>query len=419
MTSPQISSTNSFWQTFSAAPHRLFFFSGAIQLILPLLLWSIELIGRYTDIWAPLKTTIPTTWAHGFIMIYGLFIFFILGFLMTVFPRWMKTKSIEKAHYIPVFIWLNAGLFIFEISLFFNSSSIFSSVFSGLAIFLFGWIQAIIILYKTFKSAPAQNKRYETVILAALSFGAVGIANYGWWVFSDNWLFMQLAINIGIWLYLLPLLFTVSHRMLPFFSSNIIDNYKVFQPAYTLWIFLAGCIGHFTLSIYEQTEWLFLVDIPLAAIALLHTIRWQLQHSFKDRLLGVLHTAFLWLFIGLTLFSIQSVVLQISGEFILGQSPLHALTIGFFVSLLIAMASRVTMGHSGRMLILDRTSWALFIGIQLAAISRVLSDLLFDSALISNQLNLIAVGLLLISLSIWFVKYAPMYLSRRVDGHDG
>jgi len=415
MTSPQQPSAKSFWHTFSAAPHRLFFFSGAVQLILPLLLWSIELIGRYTNIWPPLNTIIPSTWTHGFIMIYGLFIFFILGFLMTVFPRWMNTKTIEKEQYLSPFIWLNVGLIIFELSLFFNPSSIFS----GLAIFLFGWVVAIRILYKTFKAAPAQNKRYETVVLGALSCGAFGVASFGWWIFSDNWLFMQLAITIGIWLYLMPLLFTVSHRMLPFFSSNIIANYNIFQPAYTLWIFLAGCISHFILSMYNQSEWLFLADIPLAAVALLHTIRWQLHRSFKDRLLAVLHMAFFWLFIGLTLFSLQSLILQFTGDFILGRSPLHAITIGFFASLLIAMASRVTLGHSGRMLILDRISWGLFIGLQLAAITRVLSDLLFNDALLSNNFNLIAAALWLISLSIWFVKYAPMYLTGRVDGRDG
>ncbi len=334
---------------------------------------------------------------------------------MTVFPRWMNTKAIEKEHYVSTFIWLNVGLFIFEISLFFNTSSIFS----GLGIFLFGWLQGIFILYKSYKNAPAQNKRYEKVALGALIFGALGIASYGWWLLSDNWQFIQLAFTIGIWLYLLPLLFSVSHRMLPFFSSNIIDNYKVFQPAYSLWIFIVGCLGHFSLSLLDQTEWLFISDIPLAAIVLLHTIRWRIQHSFKDRLLAVLHMAFFWLFIGLSLFSLQSLLLQFSGEFILGRSPLHAITIGFFSSLLIAMASRVTLGHSGRMLVLDKASWFLFLGLQLTAVMRIAADLQFDSVLLSNNLNLIAAALWLLCMSIWFIKYAPMYLSRRADGRDG
>ena len=404
-----------FWNIFSAAPHRLFFFSGAIQLILPLLIWSVELIGRYTDFWPPLNMIFPIAWAHGFVMIFGLFIFFIFGFLMTVFPRWMNAPLISKDDYSATFLWLNTGLIIFELSLF----SSHTSALSGLLIFLFGWLYGVFALYRSFKSAPKQNKRYETILLLALIAGSMGVASFAMWIFNNNWLFLQISISIGLWLYLLPILFTVSHRMLPFFSSNIISDYKIFQPGITLWIFLSACIGHFILDQLNLLSWLFITDIPLAAIALLHSIRWQLHRSFKDRLLAVLHMAFFWLFIGMTLFSIQSLLLVFNGEYILNKAPLHAITIGFFTSMLIAMASRVTMGHSGRMLHLDSISWYLFIGLQLAAFSRVIAELQFDNLMQSNVFNLIAASLWLISLGIWFIKYAPIYLSRRVDGNEG
>lgn len=406
----------SFWNTFSAAPHRLFFFSGAIQLILPLLIWSIELTGRYTSLWSPIDTVIAATWAHGFVMIYGIFIFFIFGFLMTVFPRWMMNAPlINKEDYSSIFIWLNVGLFVFEISLFTSRPS----ALSGLGIFIFGWFYGVYTLYRCFKAAPKQSKRYETVLLAALTSGGIGIICYAVWLYTDNWLFIELSFNIGLWLFLLPVLFTVSHRMLPFFSSNVISNYTIYQPAKTLWFFLAACIAHFLLEQFHQQSWLFVADTPLAAIALLHSIRWRIQHSFKDRLLAVLHMAFFWLFIGMALYSVQSLLSLFTGEYILNKAPLHAITIGFFTSLLVAMASRVTMGHSGRMLHLDNISWYLFIGVQLAAISRILAELEFNNLFDNHIFNLVAAALWLISLSTWYIKYAPMYLSRRVDGREG
>lgn len=404
-----------FWNTFSAAPHRLFFFSGALQLIVPLLIWSVELVGRYTNLWSPIDTIIPATWAHGFVMTFGLFIFFIFGFLMTVFPRWMNAPLISKEDYTATFIWLNIGIIVFELSLF-NSRS---AALSGLGIFMFGWFYGAFALFRCYKSAPAQSKRYETVLLFALITGGLGVASYAWWLFSDNWQFINLSLNMGLWLYLLPVLFTVSHRMLPFFSSNVIDNYTMFHPSVTLWMFLAGCVGHFILDQLHLQSWLFITDIPLAAIALTHSIRWQLHRSFKDRLLAVLHMAFFWLFIGMTLFSVQSLLLQLNGDYILNKAPLHAITIGFCASLLIAMASRVTMGHSGRMLHLDSISWYLFIGLQIAAIFRILAELQFNNMIENNVFNLIAAALWLISLITWFVKYAPMYLTRRVDGREG
>jgi uncharacterized protein involved in response to NO len=407
--------TNPIWNNFSAAPHRLFFFSGAIQLILPILFWLIELSGRYTDLISPLETVIPSTWAHGFIMIYGIFIFFIYGFLMTVFPRWMNSQAIEKDLYLASFVWLNAGLFIFEISIFFSRDSLLS----GLVIFLLGWLHGIYTLYQSLKNSPAQDKFYERILLSALSAGAIGILSFIWFIYSDQWQYIALSFNAGIWLFLLPVLFSVSHRMLPFFSSNVIDNYSLYQPRLTLWIFIIGCSLHFFLEQKHLSHWLFIVDIPLAITALTHSIRWQLHRSFKNRLLAVLHMAFFWLFIGLSLLSIQSLILFLSGEYILNKAPIHALTIGFISSMLIAMVSRVTMGHSGRPLILDNISWYLFIGIQLAAISRILADIQFDSVIYSNSFNLIAASLWLTSLSAWCLKYAPMYLKKRIDGKPG
>ena len=407
--------TSSTWNNFSAAPHRLFFFSGAIQLILPLLFWSIELTGRYTDLISPLETVIPSTWAHGFLMIYGIFIFFIYGFLMTVFPRWMNSPAIVKDLYLASFVWLNAGLIIFEISIFYSRDSLLS----GLVVFLLGWLHGIYTLYKSLKNSPAQDTFYERILLSALSAGAIGVLSFIWFIYSDQWQFISLSFNAGIWLFLLPILFSVSHRMLPFFSSNVIDNYSVYQPRFTLWICIIGCSLHFFLEQKHLSQWLFVVDIPLAITALAHSVRWQLQSSFKNRLLAVLHMAFFWLFIGLSLLSIQSLILFISGEYILNKAPIHALTIGFISSMLIAMASRVTMGHSGRQLILDNVTWYLFIGIQLAAASRILADIQLETITHSNNFNLLAASLWLISLTIWCLKYAPMYLKKRIDGKPG
>ncbi|HED34145.1 MAG TPA: NnrS family protein [Gammaproteobacteria bacterium] len=405
----------SFWNTFSAAPHRLFFFSGAIQLVLPLLLWCIELTGRYTGLWSPIETVIPTTWAHGFVMVYGVFIFFISGFLLTVFPRWMNGRPIEKSSYTAVFIWLNAGIIIFELGLFHS----LTTAFSGIIILLIGWFYGISVLYQSYKNSPAQSRRYETVLLLALTCGGTGMASYAGWIYTNQWLFLELSRNIGFWLYLMPVLFTVSHRMIPFFSKSVIADYKIFQPAITLWGFLAGCIAHFVLLQQHADNWLFIADIPMAAIALLHSIRWQFHRSFQDRLTGVLHMAFFWVFAGMSLFSIQSLLLLMSGEYILNKAPLHAISIGFFASLLVAMASRVSMGHSGRVLKLDNISGLVFIGIQLAAVMRILSDIEYDNTLLSHGFNLTAALLWLLCMSTWFIKYVPMYLNVRIDGKEG
>ncbi len=404
-----------FWETFTAAPHRMMFFAGAIQLILPVFFWSLELIGRHTELWSPLDILIPATWAHGFIMLYSVFTFFIFGFLMTVYPRWMNGALVPKDSYVSTFVWMVIGILTFEIGIFFN----LLMAATGIAIFLFGWAIGQWSLFKVYRTAPAQNKNYETILNFALSAGWLSAASFLLWLVTDNWVFQQFSIKAGIWVFLLPILFTVGHRMIPFFSSSVLPEYEIYQPRWTLLVMIAACITHVSLDVLELPQWLFLADLPLATVALLHTIKWQFKRSFKDKLLAVLHMAFLWLGIGMTLFSVQSLYLLATGELILGKSPLHAITIGFFTSLLIAMASRVSLGHSGRMLILDNIAWAMFLGLQVVAIFRILADISAVNSLFGLSFNVLAILVWLICISTWVSRFGPFYLTVRADGRPG
>lgn len=403
------------WTTFTSAPHRMMFFAGAIQLLLPVLFWSIELIGRYTELWTPLEIAIPSTWAHGFIMLYGVFVFFIFGFLFTVYPRWMNGPLVPRDSYISTFIWLSLGMILFELGLFFNS--LLATI--GLSIFLFGWAYGLYALLKVYWAAPAQNKIYETILNIALTGGWLGAASFLTWMLTDDWFYLSFSLKAGIWIFMLPVLFTVSHRMLPFFSSSVIRNYIVVQPRWSLFGLIAASIGHLILDLAQLPQWLFLVDIPMAAIAIFHSVKWDLPGSFVDRLLAVLHMAFLWLGIGMTLYSVQSLYLLLTDELILTRAPLHAITIGYFSSLLVAMASRVSYGHSGRMLILDNIIWALFLGIQLTAVFRILSDTTSLNQIFGLNLNIIAVLLWVLCMAGWVIRFGPVYLSQRVDGKPG
>ena len=405
----------SMWKTFIAAPHRMMFFAGSIQLILPLIIWSIELTGRYTELWTPLDATIPTSWAHAFIMLYGVFSFFIFGFLMTVYPRWMNGAEINKNMYISAFIWLATGMIIFEAGVYF---SLPLAVF-GLITFIIGWLISLSALFKVFREASTDNKRYEKIINLSLISGLLGAISFLYYLINNDWSSLFVSIKIGTWLFLLPVLFSVSHRMLPFFSSNIISNYKIYNPVWTLYVMLISCYGHFILELLHFNEWLFVFDLPLAYIALLHTFKWQIHKSFKDRLLTVLHLAFLWLGIAMLLFSLQSLTLLISGEFILAQAPLHALSIGFFSSLLIAMATRVSLGHSGRPLTLDTINWRIFLALQGVVVCRILADTQLQNSIHYFSFNVIASILWILCIGLWFLRFAPFYLTARADGRTG
>jgi uncharacterized protein involved in response to NO len=199
----------------------------------------------------------------------------------------------------------------------------------------------------------------------------------------------------------------------------VIEDYSVFQPRWSLALMLTGCVIHLLLQLNYLIEWLFVVDLPMALVAWYHSYRWGLHRSLDNKLLAVLHIGFVWLGIGLALFSVQSLYLQFNAALILGKAPLHAITIGFVSSMLIAMASRVTLGHSGRALHLDTLSWWLFIGLQVTAILRVLADVNQLSSLAGLSLNVLAALTWVLVLGAWVIRFAPIYLRARIDGKPG
>jgi uncharacterized protein involved in response to NO len=74
------------------------------------------------------------------------------------------------------------------------------------------------------------------------------------------------------------------------------------------------------------------------------------------------HFAFAWLAVALALAALADVAAAARRTpGLIGRAPLHALGLGFFGGMLMAMVTRVTLGHSGRPLVLDALTWRLFL----------------------------------------------------------
>ncbi|MEO8330994.1 MAG: NnrS family protein, partial [Gallionella sp.] len=82
------------------------FFGGALQSLVAMCWWLIELLTRQGAAGHASAWSISPAAAHGYLMIYGIFPFFIFGFLMTTYPRWMNGKEIRMHHYMTSFVLL-------------------------------------------------------------------------------------------------------------------------------------------------------------------------------------------------------------------------------------------------------------------------------------------------------------------------
>jgi uncharacterized protein involved in response to NO len=400
---------------FFLKPHRVMFFTGSFQIMAVILFWLSELTGRYTDLWPPLDITVSSTWAHTFFMIYGVFIFFIFGFLMTTYPRWLNTEDIPSKHYLPCFFLMSAGIVLIYSGLFISRPL----VLSGLAVFTCGWAFGLLALLNVYFNPGKKPSSYETIISIVITFGLICCAcNFFWLLTYKQWLF-QVLFTGGIWLFLLPVLITVCYRMIPFFSSAVLENYVMHRPGWSLPLIIVCLCGHAITELSGEIQWSFLFDFPLAITALYLSYRWEFLRSFKAPLLTVLHVGFLWLSIAMLLYAVQSLVLFINGEHILGRAPLHATGIGFVSSMMLAMATRVSLGHSGRALMASKIVLACFCLLQLAAVSRIFSEIPQFFQIWSNHLNLAAAIIWILSFGIWVSIFMPIYIKPRIDGNPG
>ena len=89
------------WASLSAAPHRLFFLAGAIQSMLALLLWTSLLAGRLLG-HAP-ALPMPPAWLHAWLLLFGMFPFFVTGFTLTAIPNWLGERGIARDVYVRAF----------------------------------------------------------------------------------------------------------------------------------------------------------------------------------------------------------------------------------------------------------------------------------------------------------------------------
>lgn len=398
-------------KSFFAAAHRGMFFSGAVQSVLVMLFWAIDLGARRAGLWMAPEWPLPSPWLHGLLLLYGVFPFFIFGFILTAGPRWQGYGETPRNVFVPAFWllstgWLTAWAGVVAASLL---------LASGLVIALAGWLVAVRHLWRI-AAWPNAERRHIRLAAAVVTLGALGLGLFAAYAVTHEPVLARLAINLGLWGFLVPVFVLVIHRMLPFFSSGIIPDFVGYRPYWALWGIVGGSMGHGLLNFLDLPQWPWVFDLPAALCAGWLTLKWRLRESFAATLLAVLHVGFVWCGLSFALFALHGLLL-LAGHAGLGLAPLHALTLGFIASTLIGMASRVTLGHSGQSLVGDATMWRTFWLMQAAAVLRMAGEFIhppspFDLSFLSSILWLGAFG-------AWTAKYAPKTWKPRSDGQPG
>ncbi len=393
----------------AAAPHRLLFFIGALNVLAAMLWWTSSLIDARWHLLGLPTPPMFAGWAHAFIMQYQVLPPFMFGFLLTVFPRWMGLKELTIWHYVPVGLGLLSGQVLTLIGLFGWPHLVHLGLLNTLA----GWLAGLIILLRLLWQDGGKNWHAMSCALALCS-GLLGIVLFAVFLHNDNARLMFASIKIGSFGLLLPIYFTVAHRMFPFFAGIVVPGHQAWRSSACLLMFWLLCIMHLGLELAHAYAWLWLADLPLLALSGYWLYR-NAPRTAAPSLLRVLFAGFAWLPLAMGLYTLQSLWFLLDGNFVLGRGPAHALFIGFFGSLLVAMVTRVTQGHSGRPLQLGGVAAFAFVVVQVVALLRVLAELLPDAPM----WQVIAAVGWIVAFVPWVLRSTWIYLTPRADAKAG
>lgn len=390
------------------APHRAMFMGGCTMLLASFGLWVVEIAARAG--WAGgIAWSFPPAWVHALLILGGVFPFFIFGFLLTAMPRWQGLPDLQTRDWSWAWCLLAAGWCVSLVGI-----GLPAALVPGLLVVLAGWLMVLRVLGRV-ALHRSSDRTHALLAFSALIAGWLALAAWLPALANVDAAWAERAIQMGLWWFLLPVFFTVCHRMVPFFSSNVIKPYVVVRPRWAFAVVLASVIhGVVVMAGHEALTWI--VDAPAAGIALWLSWKWRLLAALKVALLGMLHVGFAWLGIGLMLFAVQGVAAMFDSH-LFGLAPLHAIGLGYFGSILLAMVSRVTLGHSGQALKADRLTVMLFVTLQFVTLTRIGADV--GPASLSNGLMAASVAAWCLVFTAWAIRYAPSYWRARVDGKPG
>jgi len=405
------------------APHRLAFFAGTAMLVVVSLWWTLLLAAPYLG--AQIITPLPPTLVHGFTFASGFMPLFMIGFMFTAGPRWLDVAAPDaRSLRWPVALHVS-GVVLLTIGA--ESGSGLTAF--GALLLAIAWTAAGVAFAGLIRSSRARDRLHARCVMAFWTVGIASALLFAAGLAIHHYGLVAASAWIMVFGFAAPIYATVAHRVLPFFTSNVVTDIVPWRPNWVLAVLLSAVLvfgaiqlgGRADLLGPTQGAWLTLALVGPAAIALAWlAVRWGLLQSMRGRslrLLAMLHLGFVWAALALLLAVVDAAgVLLPELGIRLGSAPLHALTMGFLGGMLFAMATRVICGHGGIALVADDFVWTLFWLLQVATLLRLASPL-WPAA--SGAMTTSSAVVWSFVWLIWAIRFLPVLLKPRVDGRPG
>jgi len=407
------------------APHRVAFFLGLVVLLAASAWWLAVQWGRQYWGW-PVPVAVSPTLTHASLMSMGGFTLFFGGFLFTAGPKWLAVPAPQARDLLrPLALqsmgwlgWLAGGLLSTQLAL------------AGLALATIGMTELYSRFWRLVRASRSPDRLHAILACAAGALGVLAQTGTGILLWLDQIEFALLAVRTGLWGCVATTFLLVAHRMLPFFTASALPSVTPWRPRWVLWLLLGIAASeamatwapsmqpHAWQMTRASRAWMLgwgLAELAAGSVLLWLAVTWGLVQSLKVRLLAMLHVGFAWFGLALLLSGASQLLGLRHGVPLLGLGALHALTMGFLGSVLMAMVTRVSSGHSGRPLTADNLVWGAFWALQVATVLRIASAL--EHA--TSWLTLAAAAIWLTVMVLWGQRMIRWYGLPRADGQLG
>lgn len=396
------------YERFSAQPHQPFFAHAMILFIAFMLL----LYAVYSN-FITLDVSILTYHAYAFIFI--VFIEFFLGFLFVVFPRFLIQANIAPTVYMRYFLLYFAGSTLFLLAVLFNSPL----YMLAMSILLIVQILTFNALYTIYKKSIAKDKYDTKWILIALLTGIVAHLLFiiSLVDFEYAHTLKQFSINAGFYLFIFMVIFAVSQRMIPFFTSMKVAGYKINKSKYLMEkVYGLLLLKLFFLSLGNPGFYIF-ADLPLLILFVYELFKWKLPVFKTSAIMWVLFISLYWIPFSFLMGVLESLNAWFSWGIVFEKASLHLLAVGYFTTVLLGFGTRVVLGHSGQTPHASIYAIVLFLFVQIIAFMR-----LFASFSISLNMDYVfwiqhTALLLVFALIAWSMRYLFILLKGHKPAH--
>ncbi len=376
------------------------FFLAGMAAVLLVPMWAFSFVAG-----TPLGTGWPPTLWHAHEMLFGFIACAIAGFMLTAVPSWTGQKGFAgRPLMVLAAVWIAARILI-------ASSPAWPAILPALVDLAFLPLLAVLVMIPLLRS-----RNRNTPLLAVL--GAFWLTDVTFYVglFRHDAPLALKAVMVGIDITLL-LVTVIGGRIVPAFTASALraqglDTNLQSRTALTVLSVLAMAsviVGDVFWPNSRIAGW---IAGFAAVLQILRLAQWRTVLTLRQPLVWILHIAYLWLPVGLALKAAA-----LLGGYAIAAFWLHALTIGALTTMIVAVMTRASLGHTGRPLHLHplmTLAYALLIG---ATVIRVFGLLLPG---VSYPMVIAAAALLWTASFLLFIGiYSPILWRPRADGKPG